>query len=253
MVKDDQIVFAPGSPQPASKPLYVADYRLCWPRINDAGTGREVDAGIHCVDAGDDFCGPGSEALKHILPVEHRCIAVDILAGNTGLGEPFFEMFGVFPVDGEQYRRAIFAAHPPSLYDVGEPTHPAYLQSRDITHTYWFERRVYERKSTAEFNAELAKIQKAIANLQTTLSHAPQFVRSRVDLQLWVRSGRPGARPKSYIATAAAALVELWRRAGKVFELRFDSAEGTGSPRALEFVGTGPQFVWRLMSVSTLI
>jgi hypothetical protein len=171
-----------------------------------------------------------------------------------------------------------------------EPTHPAYLRLRDITHTYWFERRVYKRKSTAEFNAELTKIQKALANLQTTLSHAPQFVRGRLDRLLWFHShghkiwllrqahefdtktllqwieivlnelatackkcveegGRPGARPKSHVTNAAAGLVELWRRAGKDFEWRFDSAKGTGSPRALEFVGTGPQFVWRLMSV----
>jgi hypothetical protein len=41
----------------------------------------------------------------------------------------------------------------------------------------------------------------------------------------------------------------LWRRAGKDFEWRFDRAKGTGPPSALEFVGKGPQFVWRLMSI----
>jgi hypothetical protein len=171
-----------------------------------------------------------------------------------------------------------------------EPTHPAYLALRDITHTHWFERRVYERKSTAEFNAELAKIQKAIAILETTLSRAPQFVRGRLNVQLqfrsqvgknwllrrpqefdtktflqWIQivlnelatackkgveeSGRSGARPKSHLTNAAAELVALWRQAGKDFEWRFDSAKGIGSPSALEFVGKGSQFVWRLMSV----
>jgi hypothetical protein len=178
----------------------------------------------------------------------------------------------------------------PAEGDDAEPTHPAYLALRDITHTYWFERRVYDRKSTAEFNAELTKIQKAIANLETTLSRAPQFVRGRLNVQLQFRSQvgknwllrrpqefhtetflqwiqivlnelatackksveegrRPGARPKSHVSNAAAGLVELWRRAGIDFEWRFDSAKGIGSPSALEFVGTGPQFVWRLMSV----
>ena len=36
------------------------------------------------------------------------------------------------------------------------PTHPALL---DVTHLYWFERRVYERKSNAEFNAELVNLE----------------------------------------------------------------------------------------------
>ncbi|MGA3341724.1 MAG: hypothetical protein ABSD11_14110 [Methylocella sp.] len=208
--------------------------------------------------------------------IEAAMAAFEIL--NSEHSDVVTTLGGGYPRNGESATKDV------------EPTHPAYLALRDITHTYWFERRVYERKSIAEFNAELVKIQNAIANLQTALSDAPRFVRGRLDVQLlfyskgdknWLlqlsqefasntplqsieivlnelataskknveKGGGSGARPKCHVTTAAARLVELWRRAGKDFEWRFDRAKGTGPPSALEFVGKGPQFVWRLMSI----
>ncbi len=65
-----------------------------------------------------------------------------------------------------------------------EPEHPLFRLLLEITHAYWVWRRVYNRKSPAEFNAELAKIRNAIVNLQRTLSNAPPFVRGALDVQL---------------------------------------------------------------------
>jgi hypothetical protein len=146
--------------------------------------------------------------------------------------------------------------------------------------TYWLERRIYNRKSPTEFNEELDKIRNASVNLRHTLSNAPPFVRGALDDRLKLRlvlqtqvqvctksqvekietvlkqlatdcqglkePTRRGARPKRHIANAVADLVELWSRAGKVFEWRFDRAKGDG--RRTEFVSKGAQFVWRLMS-----
>jgi hypothetical protein len=61
------------------------------------------------------------------------------------------------------------------------------LLLQDIAHTYWFKRRVYERKPTAEFDEELAKIRKVITRLQDSLSNAPLVVRSR--LNTWLGAG----------------------------------------------------------------
>lgn len=169
------------------------------------------------------------------------------------------------------------------------PTHPAYLALLDVAHLYWFERRVYERKSNAEFNAELVKIENAVVQLQDSLSNAPPFVRNQ--LNVWLRTsfqsdsnwlgfpqesdaktplrkienavkvlasactksvtkdGRRGARPKNHITKAIAHLVELWRGLERDFEWRFDTAKGSASRPAPQFIGKGPQFVWRLMSV----
>jgi len=169
------------------------------------------------------------------------------------------------------------------------PTHPAYLALLDVAHLYWFERRVYERKSNAELNVELVKIETAVAQLQDSLSNAPPFVRNQLNVSLrtsfqsdpnWLgypqesdaktplqkienavevlatactrsvaKDRRRGARPKNHIIKATANLVELWRRLERDFEWRFDTANGSCSQPAPQFIGKGSQFVWRLMSV----
>ena len=45
-----------------------------------------------------------------------------------------------------------------SIGEGAEAMHPAYEKLRDIADMYWFRKRVYERKPTAKFNEELAKI-----------------------------------------------------------------------------------------------
>jgi hypothetical protein len=94
--------------------------RLCWPRVDDAGADREIDTSVHRPDARYDFRLTGPEALEHINSVEHRCIAIDVFAGNAGLGEALLQVFCMLPVDGKQDRRSVFAARLPGRHDVGD-------------------------------------------------------------------------------------------------------------------------------------
>jgi hypothetical protein len=116
-----------------------------------------------------------------------------------------------------------------------EAMHPAYDKLRDIAHTYWFRKRVYERKPTAEFNEELAKIQKVIARLKDSLSDAPPVVRSR--LNTWLGAGFrshlnwPGLQQDSDViaplSKIAIVLEELSTAAKKSFEtVENDEEEG---------------------------
>ncbi|MGC1862100.1 MAG: hypothetical protein WA733_13505 [Methylocystis sp.] len=169
-----------------------------------------------------------------------------------------------------------------------EVEHPAFEWLRDLAHTYWFGHRVYERKSSAEFNGELKKIQKATGELSNILAKAPAAVQGRLSYMLqaqfsgdpiWPslaqqsgtlpalqkvrivldgltaaskksveKAGQPGARPKEHLRKATSLLVALWCSSGNDFKRSFRRAKGKGPSPALEFISAGPQFVWRIVS-----
>jgi hypothetical protein len=161
-----------------------------------------------------------------------------------------------------------------------------YQQLLNIAHVYWFDRRVYGRKSREEFNAELEKIQKASAELSDALANAPHTVlgslsyplqRQFTENPIWpglaerssslselkkvslvlegltvackkslLSKDGPGAREKKHVTRATSALVSFWRTSGYVFKKILETAPGQYDP--LEFTSDGPQFVWRILS-----
>lgn len=163
---------------------------------------------------------------------------------------------------------------------------PVYRQIVEIAHTYWFEHRVYERKSSDEFNTELKKIQKAAADLSDVFASAPPAVlgllgpalqrqfsgnpiwpglaeqssnlseEKKVTLVIeglaaackrsFIPKSPPGAREKKHLIKATDALVSIWRNSGRDFKKSLQPAPGHGG--SYEFTSEGPQFVWRILS-----
>jgi DNA-directed RNA polymerase subunit F len=154
---------------------------------------------------------------------------------------------------------------------------------REAAHIYWFKRRMYEQKSSEEFNSDLVEIREIAEKLRNTLASAKPLVRNQLiswfQIQARARGRIPapytqtdlqkiddhlgalikacaqravkrpsrGRKPVTHVTSAVTALVKLWKSSGRKFPLRFDTVEGPDQSPGPQFVSKGAQFVLQMM------